>query len=204
MFPWVCQLLLEIHCTLFHNGDPFYSFDKKRSTFFLGSWSWKCLLIFEGFFHDCPTFDSCRPFQPFVFKTNASNFALGVIVSQPNEDNLFHLVGFVLVKFLLPRLITRFMTNNFWPSWMPLKNGVIYLKELNMKSFCILIKKIFNISWQLVCWINDNFDGAYCCLHFDSWILIVHGNNKGNRMRCHVVRTLCLRRGMSIIINNVT
>jgi hypothetical protein len=34
------------------------------------------------------------PFKPFVFEMNASNFALGAILSQPREDNLFHPIGF--------------------------------------------------------------------------------------------------------------
>jgi hypothetical protein len=32
--------------------------------------------------------------KPFVLETNVFDFALGVIFSQPKEDNLFHLIGF--------------------------------------------------------------------------------------------------------------
>ncbi len=58
----------NFYYTLFHNRDPSHSSNSKGSTFFLGSWSWKCLSIFEGFFHDYHTFDSCRPFQTFCLK----------------------------------------------------------------------------------------------------------------------------------------
>jgi hypothetical protein len=37
--------------------------------------------------------------KPFVLETNAFDFALGTILSQPKEDNLFHLVGFCSHKF---------------------------------------------------------------------------------------------------------
>jgi hypothetical protein len=36
MFFWVYKFLSMIHCTLFHDSDPFYSFDLEGSTFFLG------------------------------------------------------------------------------------------------------------------------------------------------------------------------
>jgi hypothetical protein len=56
------------HCLILFNIGSFYLFDLKGSTFFLGNWSWQCLLIFEGFFHNCLTFNSWRPFQTFCFK----------------------------------------------------------------------------------------------------------------------------------------
>jgi len=131
---------------------------------------------------DTPLLIHANPSKPFVLKMNASDFALGVVLSQLREDNLLHLVDFrfrkfsptkinykihdkellaivdafekwhhlfeeaqyeIIVYFItrisnISRLTTRFMTKNSWPSWMPLKNGIIYLKKLNMKSLCIL------------------------------------------------------------------
>jgi hypothetical protein len=98
MFPWVCQFLLAIHCTLFHDRDPSYSSDLEGSTFFLGV-EIKCLLIFEGLLHNCPFFIHANPSKPFVFKMDAFNFSLSVVLSQPKKVNLFHLVGFHSHKF---------------------------------------------------------------------------------------------------------
>ncbi len=39
------------------------------------------------------------PSKPFVLETNASDFVLGVILSQPEVNNLFHPVGFHFHKF---------------------------------------------------------------------------------------------------------
>ncbi len=61
-YVWDVQCFLRFanfyHYTLFRDNDPFCSFNSKGSTFFLGSWSWKCCSIFEGLLHDSPTFDS--------------------------------------------------------------------------------------------------------------------------------------------------
>ncbi len=67
MFSWIYPLLSMLHCSLFYNSGSFYSFDSKGSTFFMGSWSKKCLPIFEGFFHNCPTLDTCRSYKTFCF-----------------------------------------------------------------------------------------------------------------------------------------
>jgi hypothetical protein len=37
--------------------------------------------------------------KPFVLETNTSNFALGVVLSQPEENNLLHPIGFHSHKF---------------------------------------------------------------------------------------------------------
>jgi hypothetical protein len=44
------------------------------------------------------------------------------------------------------------------------------LKELNMKSFCILIIKISNISWRRMCWIDVKLNGHYPCFNLCSWL----------------------------------
>jgi hypothetical protein len=87
---------------------------------------------------------------------------------------------------------------------MPLSSGIIYLKELNRKSLCTLITRISNISWQLMCWIDFKLDGHYLCLNFSSWLLTVQGDNKGNKMCYPIVHTSHLRRGMPLMINNLT
>jgi hypothetical protein len=44
------------------------------------------------------------PSKPFVLETNASNFALGVVLSQPKKDNLLHLIDFRSRKFFLAKI----------------------------------------------------------------------------------------------------
>ncbi len=66
-----------------------------------------------------------------------------------------------------------------------LKNGVIYSKEFNMKSSCILITIVFSISWLFVFWINVKLDGHYFCLYFIFSSHIIMGTNKGNHMLSH-------------------
>ncbi len=39
MFSWICQLLSAFHCAIFYDNGSSYSFNLKRSTFFMGSWS---------------------------------------------------------------------------------------------------------------------------------------------------------------------
>jgi hypothetical protein len=55
-------------------------------------------------FTTTPLLIHANPSKPFVLKTNASNFALNVVFSQPKEDNLFHLVGFHSCKFSLAEI----------------------------------------------------------------------------------------------------
>jgi len=101
MFSWVCQFLSAIHYTLFHNNDPFYLSNWEGSTFFLGSWSWKCFSVFEALLQDYPTLIHVNPSKPFVLEMDAFDFALGVVFSQLGEDNLFHPIGFHFRKFNL-------------------------------------------------------------------------------------------------------
>jgi hypothetical protein len=42
-----------------------------------------------------------NPSKPFVLKTNAFDFALGVVLSQLGKDNLFNPIGFRSCKFSL-------------------------------------------------------------------------------------------------------
>jgi hypothetical protein len=101
---------------------------------------------FEASFMIVPLLIHADPSKSFVLETNAFNFALGVMFSQLEDDDLFHPVNFHSHKFFLLRLTARFMIKNFWPLLMFLKNGVIYSKELNMKSLCTLIIKTSSIS----------------------------------------------------------
>jgi hypothetical protein len=100
----------------------------------------------KAFFTTAPLLIHVDLSKPFVLEMDTFDFALGVVLSQLEEDNLLHPIGFHFVSFLLPRLTMRFMTKNSWPLWMLLKNDIIYLKEFNMKSLCTLTTRISNIS----------------------------------------------------------
>jgi hypothetical protein len=97
----------------------------------------------------------------------------------------------------------RFMTTNFWPSWMLLKSSVIYLKELNMKSSCIQIIRTFSISCLLELWIDAKLVRHYPCFDFGSSSHTVLSIIKGNQMYYFAIHTLRLRREVKLIINNV-
>jgi len=55
-------------------------------------------------FTTAPLLIHANPSKPFVLETNASNFALNVVLSQPRKDNLFHLVGFHSCKCSLTKI----------------------------------------------------------------------------------------------------
>jgi hypothetical protein len=66
------------------------------------SWGVKVENVFQSlktFFTTTPLLIHVDASKPFVLETNASDFALGAILSQPGENNLFHLVGFYYCKF---------------------------------------------------------------------------------------------------------
>ncbi len=84
--------------------------------------------------------------EPFVLEIDTSNFALGVILSQLGIFIFFHSVGFHSCKFSPIEINYEIHEKGLLALWMPLKNGVIYFKELNMKSLCTLIIRISNIS----------------------------------------------------------
>ncbi len=79
---------------------------------FLGELRLKCFSIFESFFHNCPILNSCKPFQTFCLRNehfwlcNTCSFKLGKII-------FFVPLTFVLVSFLLKKIITKFMIKNF-------------------------------------------------------------------------------------------
>ncbi len=104
-----------------------------------------------------PLLIHANPSRPFILETNILNFTLGVILSQLGINNHLHLVDFYSCTFFPFKI-------NFLLSCMPLRNDIIYSKEHNMKSLCILITKIDKISWLLVFWIDAKLNGHYLCL----------------------------------------
>jgi len=86
-----------------------------------------------------------NPSKPFVLEIDTSNFALGIILSQPGKNIFFHLIGFHSCKFSPIEMNYEIHEKGLLALWMPLKNGVIYFKELNVKSLCSLLIRISNI-----------------------------------------------------------
>jgi hypothetical protein len=54
--------------------------------------------------------------KPFVLEMDTFDFALGIVFSQLGKDKFFIQLVFIFLSFLLSRLVTKFMTKNFWPS----------------------------------------------------------------------------------------
>jgi hypothetical protein len=92
MFFWVCQFLLVINCTLFHDNDLSYLSKFERINYLKASFIIALLLIHADLS------------KPFGLKTDAFDFALGVVLSQPKKYNLLHLVSFHFHKFSLAKI----------------------------------------------------------------------------------------------------
>ncbi len=126
------------HCPLFYNSGSSYLFDLEGSTFFLGVKAKNAFQFFKVFFTTTPLLIHADPTKPFVSKTNASNFTLGVILSQHGEDHFLHHVGFHSCNFFPFEINYKIHDiKNFLSSWMLSRSGVICSKELNMKLLCI-------------------------------------------------------------------
>jgi hypothetical protein len=102
-----------IHCTLFHDSDPFYSFDLEGSTFFLGIEVENVFQSLKPSFTILPLLIHVEPSKPFVLEMDTFDFALGATFSQLEEDIFFIQLVSILVSFLLPRLTTRFKDKEF-------------------------------------------------------------------------------------------
>jgi hypothetical protein len=92
-----------------------------------------------------PLLIHANPSKPFVLEMDAFDFALSVVLSQLGVDNLLHPIGFRFHKFSLVKINYEFHDKELLAIVDPFTSGVIYLKDLNMKSLCILIPKIFYI-----------------------------------------------------------
>ena len=44
------------------------------------------------------------PTKSFIVETNASNYAIGIILSQPDNDGVHHLVAYYSCKFTTPEI----------------------------------------------------------------------------------------------------
>jgi hypothetical protein len=47
-----------------------------------------------------PLFIHADPSKPFILKTNVFGFTLGIVLSQPWDDDLFHPINFYSCNFL--------------------------------------------------------------------------------------------------------
>src|SRR5258708_7759487 len=93
----VCELLLKIHLQLLRDCLP------PVLTHKLKDWSWgaaeqQAFDVLKGAVTTLMlTFPSKS--SPFCLECDASNFATGAILSQQQEDGLFHLIGFMSKSF---------------------------------------------------------------------------------------------------------
>jgi hypothetical protein len=110
---------------------------------------------------NAPLLIHVNPFKPFVLETNASNFALRVILSQPREDNLFHPICFYYCKFFLVEISYEIHDKELlaimdaFEEWHHLLEGVryeiiVYFNHKNLQYFMII--RVLNrrqIRWAL-------------------------------------------------------
>jgi hypothetical protein len=64
------------------------------------------------------------------------DFVIGIVLFQLGETNFLHPIGFYSCKF--SPIEINYEIHDKEPLWMPLRNGIIFLKEFNMKSLCTL------------------------------------------------------------------
>jgi len=73
---------------------PLIHLTKKDQPFSKGIEAKNAFQYLKASFTIAPLLIHVDPPKPFVSKTDASNYALSVVFSQPKKLNLFHLVGF--------------------------------------------------------------------------------------------------------------
>ncbi len=74
------------------------------STFSLGVEVENAFQSLKTYFMIAPFFIHANPSKPFVLKTDAFDFALGVVFSQPGDNNLLHPIGFCFHKFFFANI----------------------------------------------------------------------------------------------------
>jgi hypothetical protein len=106
----------------------------------------ECLSSFEIFFHTCPTFIHANLSKPFVLETNTSNFAIDVVLSQLEKDNLFILLTSIFVNFFPTEINYEIHDKkllaivNAFEKWCHLLKGVqheitMFLDHKNLEYF---------------------------------------------------------------------
>jgi hypothetical protein len=84
--------------------------------------------------------------KPFFLETNASDFALGAVLSQPDKDGRLHPVAFHSRKFTVVEINYEIHDKELLAIVIRSKSGVIFLKELNIQSRSTPITRTLNIS----------------------------------------------------------
>jgi len=135
--------------------------------------------------------------KPFVLKMDASDFAIGTILSQLEEDNLLHLVGFHSCKFFHAKINYKIHDNELltivdaFEEWYHLLEGVqheiiVYLDHKNFQYF--MITHVLN--GHQARWLGGHY--PYFDSSFSSHITL--GANKRNLMHYFIACISCLRK----------
>jgi hypothetical protein len=109
----------------------------------MGSWSWNCLSIFEGFLHDNPIFDLCEPFYNIILEMYVFDFALNIVLSHVIQRDDLHLVDFYFHNFFPIEINNDFYVNkilaiaNAFEKWHHLLKGLqhdmfVYFNHKNL------------------------------------------------------------------------
>jgi hypothetical protein len=110
---------------------PFICLTQKDQPFFRGVEVDNTFQSLKESFMTAPFLTHVQPSKPFVLGNGFFDFVVGIVLSQLGEVNL-HPINFRSCKFSPTKI--NYKIHDKEPSWMPLKNGIIFLKEFNMKS----------------------------------------------------------------------
>ncbi len=172
----------------------------ERINLFLGELKWVMSFNLWKLLSQLHTLDSCRPFQTFCFG-DVFNFIIDVMFSE--KTIFFILPTSVFVIFFLTKINYQICNKELltivdaFEEWCHLFEGV------QQEILCIQTVKTFSISWQLVFWIDANFNGHYPCFDSNLWSHITLGTNKGDLIHCPIIGTSCLNGEMKPMSNNV-
>ena len=84
--------------------QPLILLTRKDTPFIWTSATQNSFDALKAAFLTAPMFVHPDPTRPFQVETDASDFAIGAILSQPNDDGTLHSVAFYYLKFTAPEI----------------------------------------------------------------------------------------------------
>ena len=156
---------------------------RKNVPFLWGSDQQKSFDKLKELFTSTPILRNPDSNKPFIVETDASNFAVGAILSKEFDGQL-HPIAFISTSLTKSQLNYPFMIKNFLQLKLLWKNDVITLKVLDIHLLFILIIKTLLFLGSLSYFLNDKFVGMNFFLVSILILCIVLIKNLVNQIFC--------------------